>query len=254
MKFDILTLFPGFFDSPLGESVTGKAIERGLIEVRTHNIRDFATDKHKTTDDTPYGGGAGMVMKPGPVVSAIESLSEGAGAGGGEGAKGGKARAAIVILTTPQGVPFDNKRAKELSGAERLIIVCGRYEGVDERIREFADLEISIGDYVLTGGEIAALAIVDAVSRFVPGVLGDDTSAETDSFSEGLLEYPQYTRPEEFRGRKVPPVLLSGNHGEIEKWRRKEAVKRTAGVRPDLLDKAELTEEEREFIEELGAG
>jgi len=254
MKFDVLTLIPGFFDSPLSQSVLGRAIERGLIEVRVHNIRDYATDRHRTTDDAPYGGGAGMVMKVEPVVRAIEAVRE---AGGGEGAGGAKGAGTtegadgekavrqaageggedntVVILATPQGARFDHATATRLSGLERLIIVCGRYEGVDERIRAFVDMELSIGDYVLTGGEIPALAVIDAVGRLVPGVLGCGDSAADESFAEGLLEYPQYTRPDEFRGMRVPDELLSGNHAEIERWRRAESIRRTQERRPDLL-------------------
>jgi tRNA (guanine37-N1)-methyltransferase len=238
MRFDILTIFPGFFSSPLEQSIIGRAISKGHVEVHTHNIRDFATDKHSSTDDSPYGGGAGMVMKVEPIVRALESV------------KGGDGRAK-VILTTPQGAPFSHKTAKELSGLDRIIVICGRYEGVDERIRAFVDMEVSLGDYVLTGGEIPALAIIDAVSRFIAGVLGDEASSRNDSFFWGLLEYPQYTRPEEFRGMKVPEELLSGDHGLIERWRRKESIRRTMERRPDLLDRAPLTELDRVLIREI---
>lgn len=237
MRFDILTLFPEFFVSPLNQSLPGKALAKGVMSVNTHNLRDFTTDRHRTTDDAPYGGGHGMVMKVGPVVAAIESLKS----------AGPPAR---VILTTPQGVPLTQPLVRELSQEQRLIIVCGRYEGVDERIRSYVDTEVSLGDFVLTGGEIAALAIVDSVGRLVPGVLGEPGSAAHDSFSDGLLEYPQYTRPEEFRGQRVPPVLLSGNHAEIERWRRVESLRRTARKRPDLVEKAELSEAERRLIKE----
>jgi tRNA (guanine37-N1)-methyltransferase len=238
MRFDILSLFPGFFEAPLDESIIGKAVKKGLIEVQLHNIRDFAADKHRTTDDSPYGGGAGMVMKVEPVVSALEAI------------KGPRARQK-VILTTPQGIPFTQKTAKELSELEGIIIICGRYEGFDERIRAFVDIEVSIGDYILTGGEIPALVVIDSVARFIPGVLGDEDSLRTDSFSRGLLEYPQYTRPEEFRGMRVPGELLSGNHGLIERWRRKKSLKRTLQRRPDLIDGAELTEEDRVLLGEI---
>lgn len=237
MRFDILTLFPDFFTSPLRQSIIGKAIEKGLIEVKTHNIRDYATDKHRTTDDSPYGGGSGMVMKIEPVVRALEAVTS----------DGPKPR---VILTSPQGIPFSHSLARELSGEERVVIICGRYEGVDERIRAFVDTEVSLGDFVLTGGEIAALALIDSVGRLVPDVLGEPGSAAHDSFSDGLLEYPQYTRPEEFRGQVVPAVLLSGNHAEIERWRRIESLKRTAERRPDLIEKAVLTEAERRLLKE----
>lgn len=238
MRFDVLTLFPDFFTTPLQQSIIGKAVSKGILQVNTINIRDFATDKHRTTDDAPYGGGHGMVMKVEPVVRAIESL----------GNDGVRPR---IILTTPQGVPFSHSLAKELTACERIAVICGRYEGYDERIRGYADLEISAGDYVLTGGEITALTIIDSVGRLIPGVLGEPESKEHDSFSNSLLEYPQYTRPEEFRGMKVPEVLLSGNHAQIEKWRRLESLVRTFQRRPDLLEKAGLTEAEKVFVESL---
>ncbi len=238
MKFDVLTIFPGFFDSPLKQSILRRAAEAGLIDVSIHNIRDYTTDRHRTTDDAPYGGGAGMVMKVEPVVRAIESMK-------------GQGTEALVVLVTPQGVPFSHELAEELSRRRRLVIVCGRYEGVDERVRAFVDMEISIGDYVLTGGEIPALVIMDAVSRLIPGVLGAEESPKSDSFANGLLEYPQYTRPEVFRGLRVPPVLLSGNHGEIEKWRRAESIKRTLRRRPGLIRGAKLTDEDKKLIKEL---
>ena len=239
MKFDILTLFPAMFDGPLTESILKRAAEKGLIEVKLHNIRDFAFDRHSVTDDYPYGGGAGMVMKVEPLAACIDHAKVGSP----------KAR---VILTTPRGRSFNHAVAEELAREEALIIICGRYEGVDERVRElFVDDEISIGDFVLTGGEMAAMVIVDAVSRFVPGVLGSDESAVNDSFADGLLEYPQYTRPAEFRGLGVPSVLLSGNHQEIAKWRRRQSLGRTAASRPDLLKDAHLSASDREYLEEL---
>lgn len=241
MIFEILTLFPEFFTTPLRQSVIGKAIDKGVIRATAHNIRDYTTDKHRTTDDYPYGGGHGMVMKVEPVVRAIEALKDGR-------------PDAKVVLTTPQGERFTQKTAQEFSELPALIIVCGRYEGYDERIRAFADREVSMGDYVLSGGEIPALTIIDAVSRLIPGVLGEPESSVTDSFSAGLLEYPQYTRPEEFRGMTVPDVLLSGNHGEIERWRRLEALRRTLQRRPELLDAAELTEKEREAVLRMKEG
>ncbi len=258
MRFDILTLFPEFFTTPLGQSITGRAIERGLIEVRRHNIRDYATDRHRTTDDTPYGGGAGMVMKVEPVALALEALEaevaegeakKGAGKGGTGSAVGRK-----TILATPQGVPFSHSLAVELSSLDSITIVCGRYEGVDERIRGLVDMEVSAGDYVLTGGEIPALIIIDAVSRLLPGVLGEQTSPLNETFCDGLLEYPQYTRPEVFRDTAVPEVLLSGNHAEIRRWRRAESVKRTFLRRPDLLEGAELDETDKKLIEALKSG
>lgn len=260
MRFDVLTLFPGFFDSPLRQSIIGKAAEKGLLVVKTFDIRDYATDKHRTTDDYPYGGGHGMVMKVEPVARALKAVfSEGEGAGGGAGDKavsGGdvsaiEKTAPRVILTSPQGVPLSHSLARELSREERLVIVCGRYEGVDERVMELVDLEVSTGDYVLTGGEIPALAIIDAVCRFIPGVLGAEAASEHDSFSDGLLEYPQYTRPEGWQGLKVPEVLLSGNHAEIAKWRRRESVRRTYLKRPGLLIKADLSPEDRRVVAEL---
>ncbi len=241
MKFDILTLFPDFFLSPLRQSIIGRAVDSGLLAVEIHNIRDFATDKHRTVDDYPYGGGPGMVMKVEPVVRAIESVT-----GGKDRAEGTK-----VILTTPQGRPFNQRMAVELAALENIVIVCGRYEGVDERIRAFVDLEVSIGDYILTGGEIPALVLIDAVGRLVKGVLGASESADTESFSKGLLEYPQYTRPEVFRGMRVPGVLLSGDHGRIERWRRFESLRRTLERRPELLKDAELTDSDRLMLEEL---
>ena len=242
MRFDILTLFPQMFFSPLEVSILGKAIEKGLIEIRTVNIRDFALDKHQVVDDTPYGGGQGMVMKVEPIARAIESVKA-------------KAPSAWTIFLTPQGRPFNQDMARRLSSRSHLILLCGRYEGVDERVREFfVDEEISIGDYVLTGGELAAMVIIDAVSRFVPGVLGSDRSAEEESFFNSLLEYPQYTRPVDFKGRSVPEVLLSGNHAAIDLWRRREALKRTWVRRPDLLEKANLSGDEKNLLAEIRKG
>ena len=236
MRFDILTLFPNMFGSPLQESILGRAIEKGLVEIRTINIRDYALDKHQVVDDTPYGGGQGMVMKVEPIARAIEWVK----------AENPSAR---TIYLTPQGKRFDQETARVLAHQPHLILLCGRYEGVDERVRElFVDEEISIGDYVLTGGEVAAMVLIDAVSRLLPGVLGSDRSAEEDSFSNSLLEYPQYTRPFDFRGHCVPEVLLSGNHGEISMWRRREALKRTSARRPDLLTKALLSGEDEDFL------
>ena len=239
MKFDILTLFPNMFSSPLRESILGKAVEKGLIQIQTINIRDFALDKHQVVDDAPYGGGQGMVMKVEPIARAIESVKS-------------QNRYARTIYLTPQGIPFHQELARRLSTQSHLILLCGRYEGVDERARDlFIDEEISIGDYVLTGGELAAMVLVDAVSRFIPGVLGSDRSAEEDSFFNSLLEYPQYTRPVDFRGSRVPEVLLSGNHSAISLWRRREAIRRTSLRRPDLLAEANLTEEEKRLLEEV---
>ena len=239
MIFDVLTIFPGIFDSPLGESLLKKASDRGLIQVRVRNLRDFADDRHRTTDDYPYGGGVGMVMKPEPVIRAVEALK----------AEDPEAKS---ILLTPQGERFHQKMAQTMSGHNHYILICGRYEGLDERVRLAAvDLEISIGDYILMGGEIPALVFIEAVSRHLPGFLGCGQSVEEDSFSRGLLEYPQYTRPPVFRGMTVPEVLLSGNHAEIERWRRRESLRRTLLRRPDLLERAALSEEELSFLEEL---
>ncbi|OGP72889.1 MAG: tRNA (guanosine(37)-N1)-methyltransferase TrmD [Deltaproteobacteria bacterium RBG_16_49_23] len=239
MRFDILTLFPAMFSSPLQESILAKAIEKGLIEVRTINIRDFALDKHQVVDDAPYGGGPGMVMKAEPIARAIEQVKS-------------EDPSTWTIYLTPEGKPLNQEVAGELSSRSHLVLLCGRYEGVDERARElFVDEEISIGDYVLTGGELAAMVLIDAVSRLLPGVLGSDRSAEEDSFFGSLLEYPQYTRPANFRGHAVPEVLLSGNHQAISLWRRKEAIRRTWMRRPDLLSKASLSEEDKKILEEI---
>jgi len=238
MKFDILTLFPAMFNGPFSESIIKRASEDGLIEVRLHDIRDYALDKHKTADDSPYGGGAGMVMKVEPLAACIEAVQR-------------KSPNARVILTTPRGKRFDQDKACELAKEEALLIICGRYEGVDERVSElFVDDEVSLGDFVLTGGELAAMVIVDAVSRLIPGVLGSAESAASDSFADGLLEYPHYTRPPEFRGLKAPEVLLSGNHREIAEWRRRHALLKTLAVRPDLLTDARLSEKERKYLRE----
>lgn len=224
MRFDIVTIFPGMFASPLSESILKRAQERGLVEVFLHDIRARATDKHRSVDDAPYGGGAGMVMMPGPLVDAVESVP-----------RVGKS---LRVLLTPQGEPLSQPLVRELAGFDQLILICGRYEGIDERARgRIADREISIGDYVVSGGEIPAMVVIDAVARLVPEVLGNEASAAHESFEAGLLEYPQYTRPDVFRGEAVPSVLLSGNHAEIERWRREEAIRRTRERRPDLLKK-----------------
>ncbi|MGA7828410.1 MAG: tRNA (guanosine(37)-N1)-methyltransferase TrmD [Geobacteraceae bacterium] len=242
MKFDLLTLFPGMFSGPFSESIIKNAVEKGLVEIAFHNIRDFATDKHRVTDDYPYGGGAGMVMKVEPLTACLESV------------KSARPQSK-VILTTPGGRPLNQSLVEELASEDGLIILCGRYEGVDERVRElFVDMEISIGDFVLTGGEPAAVVLVDAVSRLIPGVLGSSESALDDSFCNGLLEYPQYTRPPQFRGLTVPSVLLSGNHLEIKRWRRRESLRRTFHARPELLETADLSEEEKQFIRTLPNG
>jgi tRNA (guanine37-N1)-methyltransferase len=221
VKIDILTLFPDICRAPLGESIMKRAQENGIVDLRIHNLRDWTTDKHHIVDDAPFGGGQGMVMKPEPIFAAVEGLRN---------------KASRVVLMSPAGHRFDQRTATQLSREPHLIIICGHYEGVDHRVIEhLVDLEISIGDYVLTNGAIAAVVLVDAIVRLLPGALGHEQSALDDSFNHGLLEAPQYTRPAEFRGWKVPQVLLSGNHAEIAKWRKEQAIKRTGENRPDLL-------------------
>ncbi len=238
MRIDILTTFPQIIVAVAGESVLGKARERGVVEIEAVNLRDYADGKHRSTDDEPYGGGPGMVMTCEPVFRAVEAVASRSGPG--------RPR---IILMTPQGQRLDHKVAKELALQSHLIIICGRYEGVDERVREhLVTDEISIGDYVLAGGELPALVLMETVARLVPGVLGDESSPDSESFSSGLLEYAQYTRPADFRGHRVPEVLLSGNHAEIENWRRANALERTLNRRPDLLDVAPLTEEDKALI------
>src|SRR5512133_1835231 len=256
MQFEVFTLLPDVFPPYLESSILQRARQRGLLDVRVHNIRDYTHDRHHTTDDTPYGGGGGMVMKPEPVFEAVESVlglaSNPAQPAPFDSTLGRQGRPVPVILLTPQGRVFTQRVAEELARYEHIALLCGRYEGVDERIREhLVTDEISIGDYVLTGGELPALMIIDAVSRLLPGVLGDPTGAEDDSHSMGLLEYPHYTRPPEFRGWKVPEVLLSGNHARIEKRRREQALERTYKRRPDMIEKAELSEKEKKFVEDL---
>jgi len=241
MRFHVITLFPELFGSPLRAGLIGKAIARGQIEVAFKNPRDFATDKHKSVDDTPYGGGSGMVMMAGPIVDALESLPES------DGARPHR------ILMTPQGAPLTQQRAEALSALPALALVCGRYEGVDDRVRDYVDEEISLGDFVLLGGEVAAMAVVECVARLVPGVLGNDASAVDESHVASLLEYPQYTRPAEFRGATVPDVLRSGDHGAIARYRRKEALRRTRARRPDLLAAATLSDEDLKLLAELDA-
>jgi len=239
IRFDILSVFPEMFSSPLQTSLLKKAQEKGLIDVRLWDIRQYAEDKHRMTDDAPYGGGGGMVMKVEPIdraLSAVEPVS-------------GKT---LVILLTPQGETFNQQMAEQFSQYSRLVLVCGHYEGVDERVREYlVEKEVSIGDYILTGGELSALVVVDTVSRLIPGVLGNSESAACDSFSMGLLEYPHYTRPGSYRGWEVPDVLLSGNHAEIQCWRRKESLKRTWSRRPDLPEKIMLSEEDNRLLREV---
>jgi tRNA (guanine37-N1)-methyltransferase len=233
MRVDVLTLFPEMLASPLAHSILKRAQDAGLLEVRLIDIRDFTDDAHRTADDTVYGGGPGMVMKPGPIFRAVESLAADA-----EGPD-------RVILMTPQGEPFTQERARELAGCERLAFICGRYEGVDERVREhLVTDEISIGDYVLTGGELPALVVMDAVARLIPGVLGHEQSAESDSFTDALLEHPHYTRPAQFRGWPVPEVLLSGHHQQVHEWRRRQSLLRTMIRRPDLFRRHTLTSDD----------
>lgn len=240
INFEILSIFPEMFASPLDFSLLKKAIEKGVLNVSLHNIRDWADDKHKMTDDAPYGGGCGMVMKIEPVDKALTAIKK-------------EIRDDVtVILMSPQGELLNQDIARELSEKKNIIIICGRYEGVDDRIREhLVDREISIGDYILTGGELAALVLIDAISRFVPDVLGNEESAKNESFSNNLLEYPQYTRPSVYRNWAVPDVLLSGNHADIELWRRKESLKRTYQRRSDLLKCAQLSSDDKKFLEKI---
>lgn len=242
MKFDIVTIFPAMFERPLAEGVIGRAVARGTLDVRIRDLRDFTTDRHRVVDDVPYGGGPGMVLKPDPIFRALDAI---------EAERG---RPAAVILTSPQGARFTQSDARRLSRLPHLVVLCGRYEGVDERVRARVTEELSIGDYVLSGGELPALVVMDAVARHVPGVVGDEQSVAEDSFSRGLLDFPQYTRPAELDGRRVPDVLVSGNHAEIRRWRKRQAVTRTLERRPDLLTGAALDEEEQQILRELQDG
>ncbi len=244
MHIDILTLFPEMFDSPFSVSILKRAIDRKLVSIGLHNIRDHTHDKHHVVDDYPYGGGAGMMLKPGPIFEAVESIRA--------GLDGQEPSQLPVILLTPQGRCFCQEITHELSKYSHLILICGRYEGIDERVRQhLVTDEISIGDYVLGGGELAAMVVVDAMVRLLPGVLGSEVSAVDESHATGLLEYPQYTRPEVYRGWSVPQVLLSGDHAQIAKWRREQAIQRTVERRPELLDKASLCLEERQLVNKL---
>lgn len=240
MNCDILTLFPDIITAYLNESILKRAQEKHLLEVKVYNIRDFASGKHKVVDDYPFGGGAGMVIKAEPLFKAVDHLKK-------DGVK------RKVILLSPQGKPFTQTKAEELSkGTERLVFICGRYEGIDERVTaSLVDEEISAGDYVLTGGELAALIVIDASARLIPGALGDARSVEEESFSWGLLDYPHFTRPGEFEGMKAPEVLMSGNHKEIWRWRRKEALRKTLKMRPDLIEKIQLTDIDKNLISEI---
>jgi tRNA (guanine37-N1)-methyltransferase len=231
MRCDIVTIFPEFFDSPLRAGLLGRAVERGLLDVRRYDLRRWTHDRHRTVDDTPFGGGAGMVMRPEPWFEALDDLL-------GEGP-------ARVVLLAPDGRRFDQATAARLARGPRLVLCCGRYEGIDERVRSRVDEVISVGDFVLAGGETAALVVLDALARLLPGVMGNASSSADESFAAGLLEYPQYTRPAVYRDLEVPEVLRSGDHGAIARWRRNQAIERTRQVRPDLFDAADLTEEER---------
>jgi tRNA (guanine37-N1)-methyltransferase len=239
VRIDVVTIFPGMFAGPLDESILKRAQATGLVQIGVHDLRGYTTDRHRTTDDAPYGGGAGMVMRPEPLFAAVEAL---------------RTRDTDVILMSPQGRTFTQQVAQELSGRQHLVLLCGRYEGFDERVRQhLATDALSIGDYVLTGGELPAMAVIDAVVRLLPGVLGSEESLYEESHSSGLLEYPHFTRPPEFRGWQVPDVLLSGNHAAIARWRREQSLLRTLRQRPDLLARAELTTADRRFLAANGA-
>ncbi len=246
MQFEVFTLLPDVFPPYLESSILQRARQRGLVSVNVHNIRDYTHDRHHVTDDTPYGGGGGMVMKPEPIFEAVESVL-------GLDARQTSPQPAPIIMLTPQGRVFTQSIANELSRHERIALLCGRYEGLDERIREhLVTDEISIGDYVLTGGELPALIVIDALTRLIPGALGDPDGAVDDSHATGLLEYPHYTRPPDFRGWKVPEILLSGDHAKVDQWRREQSLLRTLARRPDLLDKLDLTKNERTFLKAHG--
>ena len=242
MTIDIVTIFPAMIEAALSAGVVGRAVESKVLDVAIHDLRDFTTDKHRTTDDMPFGGGPGMVMKAEPIFRALDAIE----------AKRGTPL--TVLLTSPQGTRFTQGEAERLSKVEHVVLLCGRYEGVDERVRSRVDEEVSIGDYVLSGGELPALVVLDTVARFVPGVVGDDQSVAEDSFSRGLLDFPHYTRPAEVGSDRVPDVLLSGNHAEIRRWRKREALARTLDRRPDLLETAVLDDEEHQMLVELQKG
>ena len=265
MRFDVLTLFPPIFASPLQESILKRAIDAGRLTVAVRNIRDYAVDKHHVTDDVPYGGGGGMVMKPEPIFAAVKDILRKEREAKSEGHTGESAPYAprstlhiprpLIILLTPQGRLFTQAVARELATQDWIVLICGRYEGVDERVRQYlATDEISIGDYVLTGGELPALVIIDAVTRLLPGVLGDPGATMDDSHAEGLLEYPHYTRPADFQGHAVPDVLVSGHHAQVARWRREQSLRRTWERRPDLLTQAKLAQADREFLARLAQG
>jgi len=239
MRFDVVTIFPAVIEQAVAAGIVGRAIDRGTLTVAVHDLRAFTTDRHRVVDDVPYGGGPGMVLKPEPIWRAVDAIETDGGL------------KPLVVLTSPQGTRFSQAAAEKLAAAPRLLILCGRYEGVDERVRARVHEEISIGDYVLSGGELAALVIIDAVARLVPGVVGDEQSVAEDSFNRGLLDFPHYTRPAAWNGDKVPEVLLSGNHAAIRRWRKREALARTYARRPDLLAGAALDEEEQELLREV---
>ncbi len=239
LRFDVFTLFPRTVEAPLEESIIRRAIERGIVAVQAHDIRTWTHDRHRTADDTPYGGGAGMVMLAAPIVDGVEAVL------------GDELPAARVLVMTPAGRVFDQAMARDLARAQRVVVICGHYEGIDQRVIDVLGAEeVSIGDYVLTGGELAASVVIDAVARLVPGVI-EEASISEESHSSGLVEYPQYTRPQQYRGLDVPGVLLSGHHAQIAAWRRAESIRKTAAIRPDLLAKADLTERERAKVEEI---
>ncbi len=239
MRFDLVTIFPRLCDGPLGEGIVRRAIDRGLVEVKVHDLRDYTTDRHRSVDDVSYGGGPGMVFKPEPLFRAVDAIRA-------------DGEVDAVILTSPQGRRFTQREAERLAALRRVVLLCGRYEGVDDRVRSaLATEELSVGDYVLSGGELPALVIVDAVVRLLPGAVGDEASVDVDSFSRGLLDYPHFTRPAEFRGLRVPDVLLSGHHADIRRWRMRASLARTLALRPDLLPSAELDDEAREILRAL---
>jgi tRNA (guanine37-N1)-methyltransferase len=239
VRIDLVTIFPRLCDGPLGEGIVRRAIDRGIVDVRVHDLRDYTTDRHRSVDDVSYGGGPGMVFKPEPLFRAVDAIR-------------GEGEIDAVILTSPQGRTFSQREAERLAALRHVVVLCGRYEGVDDRVRSaLATEELSIGDYVLSGGELPALVMVDAVVRLLPGAVGDEESVDMDSFSRGLLDFPHFTRPAECRGSRVPDVLLSGNHAEIRRWRMREALSRTLALRPDLLPTAELDSEEREILRAL---
>jgi tRNA (guanine37-N1)-methyltransferase len=242
MKFDVITIFPAMIEAALADGIVGRARSRGLLDIAVHNLRRFTSDRHHVVDDVPFGGGPGMVLKPEPLVTAVEAIRAERGVPG------------AVVLTSPAGRPFTQAEARRFAGLGHVVVICGRYEGVDERVRELMVTdEISIGDYVLSGGELPALVLVDAIARLVPGVVGDEQSVEADSFSRGLLDYPHYTRPADFRGHKVPDVLVSGHHGEIRRWRLRQSLERTLDRRPELVSGAALDEEEMQALGEVQA-